>query len=755
MRGPAKLFLKPNLNTEGAISIVTVSNRVFTTRPLGIFWYNAQSGQAELVAPIQDCVGELIPPNQVVWKSAFGPIADLRLTYTKSAIESDLVLLQQPQLPAGWDPATTRLELWHDWAGAPTPAFKSRVLYSEPDARLRQKMLEPDLTDQILDFGDLWFPTGAGFATDGKPDLAPNEPRPVVVRNLTADPSLIGVGKTWLTTPFMSVLAEGLRWPDIQKQFAGLPLAAAPAADAGQPLDRSGWLAQLPPPNADAGGKEKIGVATGEYHPAAFVLDYTTVPNFCSTNYPFNSGETYYVGTPTYFSSVVTFYPGCTVKLTNGTYLLVCGAINCAGTAANPSVLTSYTDGLFGVSMAPNSDSCAGLAPAVALWDYFINRDLTIAHMRFRWAQTALRFDSIACGANTHSVIGCTFEECPTGIQSSGPNVSIGSSSRSGVTTPTLTVGCGTFSGSLTDIGTVDSDGNGLADSVDYKYFGRCGSLPAHVVGQMMARTNGHSPSTAKVIWSTRNDATTNYVYNTNCWLHGVTGLTAFSPWRHNDVTNFCCWGGGTLITPQHAITVHHMSSAFPSNELVRFVGRDGITYERRVRGSWDLLTNNLDHYSVMVFDQPLPATVEHVRLLPSQAPHKRTFTSEGRTCYSREMPIVGFNQFKEAFVAGNYGFTYPSFYFPEADISHSSVWFPDWVSGCDTGDSGSPVFVLINNELVLVGPWSHCTIGVPWTGDLINTLNWVIGCLDVNCLHGWTDFTASTYPLSDFPDLW
>ena len=238
------------------------------------------------------------------------------------------MLLQQPQLPAGWNPATTRLELWHDWAGAPTPAVQPRVLYSEPDPRLRQKMLEPDLIDQILDFGDLWFPTGAGFATDGKPDVAPNEPRPVVVRNLTADPSLIGVGKTWFTTPFMSVLVEGLRWPDIQKQFAGLPLAAAPAADAGQPLDRSGWLAQLPPPNADAGGKEKIGVATGEYHPAAFVLDYTTVPSFCSTNYPFYTG-TYYVGSPSYFGAAVYFYPGCVVKMTNGAFLSVSGAIQC------------------------------------------------------------------------------------------------------------------------------------------------------------------------------------------------------------------------------------------------------------------------------------------------------------------------------------------------------------------------------------------------------------------------------------------
>ena len=103
VHGPGKLYVEPNLNTAGAITLVTVSNRVFQTRPLGLFFYDATTGQAQLLAPVQDCVGELVPPNQVVWKSAFGPLADLRLTYTKSAIESDVVLRQQPALPDGWD----------------------------------------------------------------------------------------------------------------------------------------------------------------------------------------------------------------------------------------------------------------------------------------------------------------------------------------------------------------------------------------------------------------------------------------------------------------------------------------------------------------------------------------------------------------------------------------------------------------------------------------------------------------------------
>src|SRR5262249_51244447 len=145
-------------------------NRVTQTRPIGIFWYNAQSGQSVLAAPIQDCVAQLVSPNTLVWKSAFGAVADLRLVYTKAAIESDLAILERPALPARWDPRVSRLELWHEWTTGSAPGVQSKLLCAETDATLRSQMIEPDLTDSILDFGDLWVPTGAAFMTDGTAD---------------------------------------------------------------------------------------------------------------------------------------------------------------------------------------------------------------------------------------------------------------------------------------------------------------------------------------------------------------------------------------------------------------------------------------------------------------------------------------------------------------------------------------------------------------------------------------------------------
>ena len=463
VHGPAKLYVKPNLNTAGAITLVTASNRVFQTRPLGVFWYNAQSGQAQLLAPVRDCVGELVPPNQVVFKSAFGPLADLRLVYTKSGIESDLVLLQAPTPPAGWDPQTTRLELWHDWTGSPAPRLTSRVLYRETNAVVRSQMLEPDLTDEILDFGDLWFPTGAAYATDGSDAPPANTARQVRVPNLGRDPGLVAVAKTWLDTPQMTVLVEGVRWADIQPKVQALP-PAAPSFLPALPQDRLAWLNQLPAPHAFPQAGQAITLAAADYHPAGLVLDYQTVPSSWWGNYSFDGGTTYYVSSSTYFGGgTVTFQPGCVIKFSGG-YLLMYGSIVCNGTSQNPSVLTAWNDDLFGEKL-PISQGCPSYQANPAVWDYYIPGNVTISGMRIRWAHTAIEFDGSGdpycngypdCCGQLNTVSGCSLEFCETGVRVMRCAANLVNSTMCGVVNPTASQWtcqwCSVFYGSLSEI---------------------------------------------------------------------------------------------------------------------------------------------------------------------------------------------------------------------------------------------------------------------------------------------------------------
>jgi hypothetical protein len=501
------------------------------------------------------------------------------------------------------------------------------------------------------------------------------------------------------------------------------------------------------------------------YHPIGLVWDYIAVPATCTTNYTFATAQTYYVSSSTYFSADVAFQPGCCIKF-NGNYLLIYGSITCNGSSANPSILTAWNDDLLGGWIQTES-SCPGYSAAQALWDYYITSSVSVSGMRFRWANTAIQFDANSC--YTHSVSGCSFEFCQVGIRKSGCDVAISSSTRCGVSTQTSGEGCGNSTGTLANICSGDSDGNGFPDLAEYQYFGRLGTLPGSVVGGVNTQTYGHSPSTDQVIWSTFDDTDMVYQYNPNCWLYGVTGLSSFSPW-HSGGFSYSYQGGGTLITPRHAITITHM--AFPDGTKVRFVGTDNVAHQVTC-----LHTNTLADvdYCVMVFDQDLPANVARARVLPSNLIYKLTPTMEefgdpfGACYFSANVPVVAFNQRKEAYITDAYQF-YSLWGWA---FTHHSQWFPDWGSycyrngGCSTcpgndqigGDSGSPTFLLINGELVLIGPWLGCGTAT-WPGRYTSELNAAITDLDtwVSNTYGtnaMTGYTATTYPLDSFPDLW
>ena len=167
LHGRTKAHFSPNLNSSGAITLITSTNQVLRTHVLGLYYFDAESGRSVLIAPIQDSFGELLPPNQIVWRDAFQNIhADFRVTYTKSAIETDVILLRQlpPPEDFGFPAATTRIEVFHEWLDAPSPERISRPLKQQTDPAIRQQMAEPDLIDETLTLGELWLPLGKAYA---------------------------------------------------------------------------------------------------------------------------------------------------------------------------------------------------------------------------------------------------------------------------------------------------------------------------------------------------------------------------------------------------------------------------------------------------------------------------------------------------------------------------------------------------------------------------------------------------------------
>ena len=106
-----------------------------------------------------------------------------------------------------------------------------------------------------------------------------------------------------------------------------------------------------------------------------------------------------------------------------------------------PSVLTSVWDPVYGDPIDPGAPTQAA---ATALWLYYINTNVTVSGMAFRYATTAL-------GARVNggtTVANCSFFNCQTGIWADYYDVTIQSSTCCEVTTPTSYYG--PYNGSLT-----------------------------------------------------------------------------------------------------------------------------------------------------------------------------------------------------------------------------------------------------------------------------------------------------------------
>jgi len=215
---------------------------------------------------------------------------------------------------------------------------------------------------------------------------------------------------------------------------------------------------------------------------------------------------------------------------------------------------------------------------------------------------------------------------------------------------------------------------------------------------------------------------------------------TSFSPYHDWDGVSQCYWyqGGPTLITPRHAITVEHMSGCFfQANQMVRFVDVNDVQYD--VRCLRKQTTANGD-ICVLVFDQDLPSTVQWAKVLPTTVTTKLSPSWGQQSNPAARLPAVGCNQRKHAYITDIQALGSPFL----GAYTAPTMWFPAWHSWCypncfgcapiceqEIGDSGSPVYVPIDNELVLVGAWDNCCNST-WVGNHLAEANAIISNLDI-----------------------
>ena len=131
----------------------------------------------------------------------------------------------------GLSSQSARLEIWHEWLDAPAPDKQVNTLKQETDPQRRQTMVEPDLIDETLDFGDLWLPLGKAFEWTTPTGRGTNEPAQARVVDPSPDPNQVLVGKRWLRLEdndgqLRDLLIEAVDWRDIEMRLDSLPKMA-------------------------------------------------------------------------------------------------------------------------------------------------------------------------------------------------------------------------------------------------------------------------------------------------------------------------------------------------------------------------------------------------------------------------------------------------------------------------------------------------------------------------------------------------
>lgn len=456
VHGQTKAHFTPNLNTPGAVTLTTVSGQVFALRPVGLYYFDAATGKTALIAALQNSVGVLAPPNQVVYSNAFAGLADVTYVWAHNGFEQNVVLFRSPPPPDspafGLNPATTRLELWTEFLNPPAVMNqRSVILKAETDPILRQTMVEPDLVDHLLQFNEFFFPVGAAFLFDHSSSVPLNQPAPIRVPS-RSDTNNVFTAKSWRLNGANAVLVESTPYQNLLPKLQALKQAALP-----QKRSATQNMARAQKSSAVGGGSHQpMKVTQLPYVPKGLVLDFITLSS-SQYSYEFYAGTTYYIpdGTAFWVGPGAAYIGNSTcIKYGNNASMWLYGGVTFPQYNVDPAVLTSAGDNSVG-AITPTASLKYASSTAIDL--YYNTSAVAINNVDIRNASLAVELDENPY-APTCYISNSTFEESNTSIlinaastaivldtdtQCNAPNV-VNNDSETTTVTGSLTASCTT-----------------------------------------------------------------------------------------------------------------------------------------------------------------------------------------------------------------------------------------------------------------------------------------------------------------------
>jgi hypothetical protein len=257
-------------------------------------------------------------------------------------------------------------------------------------------------------------------------------------------------------------------------------------------------------------------------------------------------------------------------------------------------------------------------------------------------------------------------------------------------------------------------------------------------------------------IFSTQDHEIPFYVRNPSFWGASLaSALTCCSPWNSNSGSR----KAGTLITPRHILGASHYE--YNVGAVVRFVAENGECFDRTVVGKKQH-PDYKPYYpdlTVYTLDSDLPATIHPANVLPTDI---NDYLPAGTIRYTRP-DAMGLDQEEKGLIVDFYSYpTYDTFIgFALSTNENRSIFHEPKI----VGDSGNPVFAIIDGAVCLVTVWTWGGVGggtpisrhIPDLNQMIIDADELTGISTVSD-SGWPNlnghYQLNAIDLSAFPNF-
>ena len=437
-----KVHIKPNLNRVGSISVTLPDGTELKSCPVGVGLYDAASGQSTIIGVLKDCSGEVVAPNEVIFRDAFtGICADVLVTVDRGSFQQDVILTARiDPVTWGFPTNTTRIQIFTEFYDGHQPDRLLHPLYVEADEAKRAQRVSPDLVDEVLQFGDFVIGTGKAFAAAPTADSAPFE---------------AVVAKEFKTVSNRTFLVESVEYVAIKAGLDALPDCGEQGSIPGRKV-RSGEVVGVVPPVPGANISASVEVAPTasiaqnvkmlqKGAARGVVIDYNATVSSSSVPSLFKGDTTYFISGAVSCNSPTTIEGGAVFKYPNSTgttsttaSIQINSTLTCKTTQFRPAIFTAGDDSTVGETL--NSTIWSNFGQGTVATQYYANPAIiipypydttTLSNLRFRYAQEAIKITGPSGYVNVN-VNHSQFLNCLKGIELQGTGCGSGS-----------TVGCG------------------------------------------------------------------------------------------------------------------------------------------------------------------------------------------------------------------------------------------------------------------------------------------------------------------------